>query len=588
MENRLWNLSHIYSDNASFENDLKISKKYLENLEKFRGKLNTASVILDFFKQDTELSKLIERLAVYSFCKKDDDGKDENNVKNYNVVNDFFAKVNEALAFSKIELSKLDTEFLNSLKTDIRFADYDRTIEDIIRYKKHTLPEKQEQIMARISSFSNSDDIFSVLSNLEMNHGSFVDENGKEVQLSPQNYNLLMNNPKAETRRKVMEAYYGEYGKLIQTYASLLSSHIKYKNFLAKEYGFDSVLDMKCYGEEVTSEVMLNNIKNVSAHKDLLQRYFLIKKKILGLDEFYTSDIGTQIFNDDKKLADYDEVVKDISNAFSVLGTDYVQKFNEAVNGGWIDAFPRKNKTSGGYTISTYKVHPYILLNFDGTREWASALAHEFGHAMHSYYSAENQPYPKYEYTLFVAEVVSLLNEILYNRYLINKSTNKQEKMKLLAEFLQLFELNVFDSSMLAEFEIYIHNSLQNGEVLTAEDYCNKFKTLAQSYFGEDVKLCKNYEFGWSRKSHIYRDFYLYKYSMGLCCACSIASNLLNDKTGKVLNNYKEFLKLGGSKDPISALKVAGVDVLTNDIYDMAFGMFRAYLEELENLFNKK
>lgn len=584
MKKGYWDLSHLYKSNADFEKDLKMAEKLEKNIEKFKGKLTESDVILEFFKADADLSQVLEKLAVYAFCKKDDNGKDKQNTKNYEIINNFFAKIGEKLAFSKVELSKLDESFLNGLKVDSRFADFDRTIEDIIRYKKHTLPEKQEQTMSKISAFSSTDDIFRILSNLEMNHGSFIDENGKEIKLSPQNYNLCMNNPNADVRRRVMEAYYGEYGKLIQTYAGLLSSHIKYENFTAKEYGFDSVLDMKCYGEEVDKKVMLENIKNVSARKNLLHRYFEAKRKILGLDEFYTSDIGTQIYNDDKKMEDYDEVVKDIAESLKVLGEDYVQKFNEAVENGWIDAFPRENKTSGGYTISAFGTHPYILLNFDGTREWASALTHEFGHAMHSYYSAENQPFVKSEYTLFVAEIVSLLNEILYNRYLISKTSDKREKMKLLAEFLQLFELNVYDSSMLAEFELFIHEEIDKGESLTAEDYTNKFKQLAESYFGKDVKLCKNYEFGWSRKSHIYRDYYLYKYSLGLCSACTLAENILSDKTGEALAKYRKFLTLGGSMDPVSELKVAGLDVLSDDIYKKAFGMFEEYLNELENL----
>lgn len=586
MKTGLWDLTHLYKNNAEFEKDLKSAKKYLENIKKFKGKLNKSDVILDYFRQDTELSVILEKLVVYAFCKKDDNGKDPQNTKNYEIINNLFSVVNEELAFAKVELSKLDEKFLNKLKLNAEFSDFDRTIEDIIRYKAHTLPEKQEQAMARISAFSNSDDIFKILSNLEMNHGSFVNENGEEIKLSPQNYNLLMNSPSQATRKNVMETYYGEYGKLIQTYAGLLSSHIKYENFVAKEYGFDSVLDMKCYAEEVSKDVMLNNIKNVSSHKKSLQKYFLIKQKILGLKEFYTSDIGTQIYTDDGKLEDYGNVVKDIAESLKVLGDDYVEKFEYAVENGWIDAFTRENKTSGGYTISAYDSHPYILLNFDGTREWASALAHEFGHAMHSYYSAKSQPYAKADYTLFVAEIVSLLNEILYNKYLISKTTEKKEKMKLIAEFLQLFELNVFDSSMLAEFELFIHDEIQKGNSLTAEDYSNKFKSLAESYFGKNVKLCKNYEYGWSRKSHIYRDYYLYKYSLGLCTACALSEDILNDNTGKSLEKYKKFLTLGGSLDPISELKVAGIDILSDEIYDKAFKMFDSYLRDLEYLLN--
>ena len=581
-----WDLSHLYKTNADFLADFELAKKYLKNIVKFKGKLkkNNSDDVLEYFKLDTKMSVILEKLAVYAFCKQDDDGKNNESVKNYSMISDFFSKASEELAFAKTELASLDEKFLKSLILDVRFKDYDRTIEDVIRYKKHTLSEKEEQNLAMISAFNNTDDISSLLSNIEMNHGTIVDEEGKEVKLFPGNYNKFMNSPNAEFRKKVSETYLAEYGKLNQTFASLFTSHVKYQNYLAKCYGFKDVLDMKTYAEEVTPKIMHVNIQNVKKNINLLQEYFTLKKEILKLDKLCSSDIGVSLFNDTFKSISYEQAVADIRESFKVLGEDYVSMFDEAVGSGWIDAFPRENKKSGGYTTGTYNEHPYILLNFDGTMDWASAIAHEFGHAMHSYYSAKNQPYPKYEYTLFVAEVVSLTNEILYNKYLISKTSDKKMKMKLLADFLQLFHLNVYDSSMLAEFELFAHDKLQSGETLTAEDYNNKFVELSREYFGDTIELNDGYKFNWSRKSHIYRDYYLYKYSLGLSCACSISKRLLEPNNKDYLKNYKNFLSLGGSKDPISSLKVAGIDVLDAQIYDDAFSMFKQYLNELKKL----
>ena len=585
-----WDLSHLYKSNDEFLNDFKNLEKYLKNAKKFKNKLNknNADDILAYFKQESQLSLTLEKLAVYAFCKQDDDSKNNENVKNYSMINDICSKVNEELAFSKTELASLSEEFLNSLKTDVRFADYDRVIEDIVRYKKHTLTEKEEQNLAVISSFNNCDDIFKMLSDIEMDHGSFEDEKGKVIKLFPGNYSEHMHSKNPAIRKKVMETYLGKYAELNQTLAGLFTSHVKYKNYLAKCYNFDSVLDMKTYAEEVTPEIMMLNIKSVKSKKALLQEYLKLKKKMLKLDEFLTSDVSVDIVPENHEKITYEQAVKDIRESFKVLGDDYVAVFDEAVNGGWIDAFPRENKRSGGYTISTYAEHPYILLNFDGTFEWASALAHEFGHAMHSYYAAKSQPYSKYEYTLFVAEVVSLTNEILYNKYLLTKTENIEQKIMLLSSFLQLFELNVYDSSMLAEFELFAHDKLQAGESLTAKDYNDKYASLIKEYFGDTVKFTKNYEVNWSRKGHIYRDYYLYKYSLGLSAACSIAKNLLEDKTGEALKKYKEFLRIGGAKDPISSLKVAGVDVLDGKFYDGAFAMFEDYLNQLKVLAKEK
>ena len=581
----VWDLSHLYKTNDEFLKDFAYLEKCLKNLKKFKGKLckNNPDDILAYFQQESEFSLILDRLAVYAFCKQDDDGKNDENVKNYGLISDFCSKVGEELAFSKTELASHDETFLKTLMKDKKFADFDRVIEDIIRFKKHTLSEKEEQNLAVLSSFSNTSDIFSVLSNIEMDHGSFVDEDGKTVKLFPGNYNTHMNAPSAEKRKLVNETYLAEYGKLNQTFSNLFTSHIKYQNYLAKTYGFKSVLDRKTYAEEVSPEIMMVNIKNVKKHINLLQEYFALKKELLKLSEFRSSDIGVSLFTDKFEKISYEQAVADIKESFKVLGDDYVSKFDEAVNNGWIDAFPRETKKSGGYTISAYDVHPYILLNFDGTMDWASAIAHEFGHAMHSFYSAQNQPYSKSDYTLFVAEVVSLTNEILYSHYLIEKTTDKHMKMKLIADFLQLFELNVFDSSMLAEFELFAHDKLQAGETLTAPDYNNKFVELSKEYFG-NITFNKGYEFNWSRKGHIYRDYYLYKYSLGMCCACLISKRLLEDKTGEYLKKYKQFLCLGGSKDPVSSLLVADVDVLSNEIYDGAFKVFEEYLNELKEL----
>lgn len=580
-----WNLTDLYKTNDEFLADFELAKKYLKNAKKFREKLNKndKKTILEYFKLDEEMSVILEKLAVYAFCKQDDDAKNEDNIKNYASTSDFFSKISEELAFVKTELSSLSVEFLTEMKNDKEFKDFDRFLEDIIRQKAHTLSEKEEQNMAIISGFNNTDDIFSVLSNIEMNHGEVEDDDGNMVKLMPGNYGAMMNNADSKKRKLVMETYLAEYGKLNQTLANLFTSHVKYKNYVASAYGFKSVLDMKCYNEEVDPEIMMVNIKNVYSRVDLVQKYFKLKQKILGLEKFSASDISVDLFPEKGKVV-YDDVVKDIYNAFAPLGNDYQEMFQKALEEGWIDAFPRENKTSGGYTTSTYKEHPYILLNFDGTRSWASAIAHEFGHAMHSYYSAQNQPYGKSQYTLFVAEIVSLTNEILYNKYLLSKTDDRKEKMKLLSDFLALFELNVYDSSMLAEFELFAHDSLQNGITLTPADYNNKYIEVCKKYLGDFIHYNKGYEFNWSRKSHIYRDYYLYKYSLGLVCACFASKNILEDKTGEYAAKYKNFLKLGGSLPPIESLKAAEIDVYSTKLYDEAFAMFEEYLINLENL----
>jgi len=586
MLNTEWNLKDLYKSDSEFLKDFELAKKYVKNIEKFRNKLikNDKKLILEFLLEDTKLDMIIEKLAVYAHLKKDIEGKNATANKNYQLVSDFYSELNQKLAFTKTEMAKLDDKFLNELKNDESFKDYDRYIEDILRYKKHTLSEKEESNMAKLSAFNCTDDIFSILSDIEMNHGSFIDENGKSIELTTGNYNSYLKSQDQEIRKRVMEAYLNAYGRLNMTLANLYISHVKYMNYLADSYNFKSVLDMSTYGEEVSSKIMLKNIENVSKNIKYLQEYFEVKKNILKLNKFYTCDIPMELSISVGEKFEFDEAVQCIKESYEKLGEDYISKFDEALKQGWIDVFPRDGKVSGGYTTSTYNEHPYILLNFDGTSYWTSAITHEFGHAMHSYYSAKAQPYEKADYTLFVAEVASLTNEILLNHYMLKKVTDKKSRIKYLTEFIQLFYLNVYNSSMLAEFELYVHESLQKGEPLTSEDLNNKYLEVCKKYFGKKVEFNKNFEYDWSRRSHFYIDYYLYKYSTGLICACDVAHHIIEDESGEYIKKYKKFLSLGGSLDPVKSLKVAGIDILSDKPYDFAFGMFKSYLKELKEL----
>ena len=581
-----WDLSQIYKTNKEFMQDFKKVKVLAEKIEKYKGTLSNRDKenLLSFFKLEDEFMTIFEKLAVYVHCKNDDDGKNPENVKNYALIWDYDSKVSEKISFVKCELSSLDEEFLYKLQKDEKFKDYSRQIESLIREKKHTLDEHDEQMLACVSGFMSSGNIYSSLSDIEMNHGTVTGEDGKEIKLDQSTYSKLLKSKNQDFRKYVMETYLGEYKRLNLTISGLYISNAKHTNFIAKLRKYKSALDMSTYEEQVDSNICKKNIEYVGAKANLLQEYFKTKKEILGLNRFYTSDINADLPFDNKTI-DFNDAVEDIYQAFKPLGEDYQNMFKKALEDGWIDALPRENKASGGYTIHTYLIHPYILLNYDGTNYWKSAIAHEFGHAMHSYYSAKSQPFAKSDYTIFVAEVASLTNEILLSEYMLRKETDKNAKMQIISDFLSLFYLNVYNSSMLAEFEIYAHESLDNGESLTGTDLTNKFAEIFKRYFSDSVEFTENFEYDWERKSHIFRDYYLYKYSTGLISACAIASNILSDKTGEFVKKYKQFLSLGDSLDPVASLKVAGIDIESEKTYEFAFNMFEDYLKNLKNIY---
>ena len=300
METTRWDLTALYPDNKSFLSDLARVKLMLKELQKFRGKLKKGDKVLlkQYLELDTQFSIISEKLAVYARCKYDDDGKNDTNIKNYQMIGDFFSELGQKLAFVSPELVSLDEEFLKTLATEADFADYNRTLEGIIREKKHSLSEQGEALMSSISAFANPDEIYDSLSDIEMDHGTYTDPSGKEIKLTTGNLNSLMKTPVQAERKKIIETYLEKYKQLSQTLSGLYISNVKHTNFAAKQYKFSSALDMSTYGEEVGTEIMLKNIEIVSAHAPLLQKFFRLKKKILNLKEFYTSDINADIIGE--------------------------------------------------------------------------------------------------------------------------------------------------------------------------------------------------------------------------------------------------------------------------------------------------
>ena len=589
-----WDLSQIYANWNEFDLDFKKVKSYLPEYLSLKGKFvnGDKEVLLKYFKLDEKNDPLLEKLAVYARCKKDENAQDVESSRRYMAINDYFAYYCEQVAFVKCELSNLDEDFLTSLLSDPDFNDYSRSINSIIRQKRHIPTERENQLIASMSSFSDYHDTFSTLVDIEMHFDDVEDENGNKISLHNGNYNFLLKNPNQAFRKRVMDTYLEEFNRFKLTISNLYISNVKYKNLIAKLSKFDSVLEMDADGDEITKDIMINNKTYVEKNAKLLQRFFDIKKKYLGLEKFYASDIYAELVSDtesketQEKLR-FEDCIDDIFASYKPLGIDYQLMFKKALDEGWFDVYPDPNKANGGYTISTYLIHPYILLNFDGTEHWKSAITHEFGHAMHSYFSTKAQPYAKSGYTIFIAEVASLTNEVLLSKYLLEKETDRLKKIKIISNFLSLFYLNVFNTSILSEFEYFAHTKISEGVSLSAEDLSNEFLSICKRYFGDSVVINDNFKYDWERKSHIFRDYYVYKYSTGLVSACAIASKILSDKTGEYTNKYLKFLEIGDSASPLESLAVAEIDITKEETYNYAFSIFEEYVKMLEELYEE-
>lgn len=603
-----WDLTGIYPTWEEFDSDFEKIKSLLPEFLELKGQFTNGNKksLLKYFELFEKHDPILEKLAVFARCRKDQNARDSESARKYFAVCDYISIFSEQTAFIKCEISSLDEGFLTSLLSDSDFKNATRFIYSIIREKQHVPTEREEQLMANVSSFSDYHDTFSTLVDIEMHFDDVTDENGEVIKLNNGNYNLYLKSPSQDFRKKVMDTYLEEFQRFKLTISNLYISNVKFKNLVAKLNKFDSMLDMDAHSDEITREIMLNNKAFIEKNAGLLQRFFKIKKKCLGVEKFYASDINAEITlaleeklnrkqndksndNISKKPEQipFEDCVDDILNSYAPLGKDYQEMFKKALAEGWFDVYPDPDKANGGYTISTYLIHPYILLNHDGTDHWKSAITHEFGHAMHSYYSSAAQPYLKSGYTIFIAEVASLTNEVLLSKYMLEKETDKIKKAKIISNFLSLFYLNVFNTSILSEFEYFAHTKIGEGVSLSADDLSNEYLNICKRYFGDSVEINENFKYDWERKSHIFRDYYVYKYATGLISACAIASKILSDKTGEYTKKYRKFLKIGDSASPLDSLAVAEIDITKEETYNYAFSIFEEYVKKLEELYEE-
>ncbi|MCD7729386.1 MAG: oligoendopeptidase F [Clostridia bacterium] len=581
-ENRKWKVDDIYPSDEEWEKSFeKLSSEM--DFSKYAGKLGDKKTLLSFLKANDSFSIRFMQLGMYAHMKHDEDTRVSKYTAYYSKVGSLASDYNAEIAFFEPEMAELDEDYLESLLKDSDFADYDYIIKNIIKSKPHVIPEEQERLVALAGeSLGTFSEIFSMIDSADLPLTE-VTYNGEKTKLTHGLYGIILHSGSREERKEVYDKYYAAYQSLINTLTANYYGSVKSDVFLSKVYKFDSCLEHALFSEDVDKKVYDNLIHSVKSNIKAMHRYIADRKKILGYDELYFYDVYTPLVGDVNVKMDYDEAYAYVIKGLAPLGKEYQDLLKKGYEERWIDVEETEGKKSGAYSIGTYGVHPYVLLNYQQTTNDIFTIAHEMGHSLHTYFSCTHQPYAKSSYKIFVAEVASTVNEVLLLKYMLNDAKDEQLKKYLLNYYLDTIRATLHRQTMFAEFEYEAHAMVERGEPLTTENLCQTYAEIGKEYYGDDIVHDYNISCEWMRIPHLYRAFYVYKYATGITAAINIADRILSEGQSAV-DDYLAFLSGGSSTDPISLLKLAGVDLLSEEPFALAMKEFEDTLNEFEKL----
>ena len=578
-----WNSADIFATPAEWEDTFKKLSKDYKQLAEFQGKLGDRDTLLKFLRLSDEIEKVMEKLYCYAHMCYDEDSQDAEKQARYARVYGLLTEYSTVLSFVSPELSALPDEQLKALIADSDFSDYDVMLSNGLRGKAHILSKDEERLLAGVGAFSEQfHEVFNCLDSGDIKFDK-ITVDGKEVQLGHGTYSMLLQNPDQNVRKLAFETYYKAYIEKINTLAGLYEGSVKADWFYAQAKKFNSTMEQALFAEQVDKAVYDNLIKCMHGSFKPLHKYIALRKKLMGVETLNMYDLYVSIFEDANIACEYEEACELVLKGLSPLGEDYLEVVRHAFANRWIDVHETPTKRSGAYSMGVSGVHPFMLLNYQKTTHDIFTIAHEMGHSMHSYYSEKGQPFAKAGYKIFVAEVASTCNEVLLLKYLLKTETDVKLKKYLLQYYLDMLRTTMYRQAMFAEFEQISHDLVEKGQPLTADVMCQKYLELNKMYYGDAVHHNDEIKYEWARIPHFYRAFYVYKYATGIISAVCIAEKILNEGESAV-KNYKKFLSLGGSMDPVAELKVAGVDLTSEEPFKIVTKSFEDTLAELEKL----
>lgn len=581
----LWNLEDMVPGSEAWEADFARCREQMPALAAFDGRLGEgAAVLAEALETRSCLQQVVERLFVYARMHRDEDNGDAKYQAMADRAYALLVEMESAASFYTPQILALGSTKIQAwLEEEPRLATYRQYFAQVLHMEGHILSPSEERLLAMAGDIMGGPDtIYTMLHDADMTFDPITLSDGRTVEISTGRFIPLLESPDREQREKVFKSYYSSYIDLKNTLAATLTASVKGDVFNAKVRGFESALEASLYGDNVPVGVYHALIEAVHQALPAMYRYMALRKKALGVDELHMYDLYTPIVQDVDMPMTYDEAKDEILKALKPLGEKYIAALTKGLESRWVDVYENKGKASGAYSWGVWGIHPYVLMNYSGTVDSAFTLAHELGHAMHSYLSNENQDYNNADYPLILAEVASTCNEALLMQYLLGKTEDKAQKKFLINYFLEQFRTTVFRQVMFAEFEAIVHKKQEEGEALTCEGYKDIYRELNHLYYGPDMVVDEEIAMEWSRIPHFYRAFYVYKYATGFSTAIALSQLVLSGEEGR--DRYLKFLSSGGSKFPLDILRDAGIDLTQPETVAGALSLFTDLVGQMEEL----
>ena len=583
-----WDFESIYPSMDAFKADLAAAEKMSAALAQYQKTMTRSGAdLFAALEARTSLYRKIGVLYEYAGRHFDTDSR-QNEWQSWSGKVMDLARRTEAIAFFYTPcLLRIDEETMTRFYAECPELDsYRPVLDDVFRRRPHTLSDAEEKVLAQVSQYEGTHNgIFDILADSDMRFGKLVDEDGQRKELTANTFIHYMQSRDRAVRRRAFTLYYKQFEQFRNTLSTIYNGYVKEMTTKARIRHFKNSLEASVFEDNVPSSIYLNLVKTVGENLEPLYRYYDIKRELLGVDQLHMYDLYPALIPAVERTYTYDEAVEEVLKTVEVFGKEYHDTLAYGLSHNWVDVYPNRGKHGGAYSGGCYDTQPLILLNFCGSTDDVSTLAHEAGHSMHSYFSRKSNPPQTADYTIFVAEVASTVNELLLSRRRLRESTSKEEKLAVLDALMDLYKGTLYRQTMFAAFEARTHALCEKGEPLTADLLCREYYKLVKKYFGPRVKVDRQIKFEWMRVPHFYYNFYVYKYATCISAASAIVRHI-EAEGDAYISRYLDFLRCGGSKTPLDSLKVAGVDLTQPSVVEDAIAIFTETVDEFEKIYH--
>ncbi|MDF1544843.1 MAG: oligoendopeptidase F [bacterium] len=581
-----WKVEDIYPSIEAWEADFEFVKGQLGSFEPFKGHLGDApEMLLGCLKLSDSVDIVTSNLYVYAYLKLDEDNSSGEYQELTGRISALNSQLVEATSFMQPEMISLGKEKLMSfLNQNQGLQVYRFSIEDQLRRQEHILSPEEESILALAGpAASASAATFNMIDNADHKLGKVLDSDGNVVEMTPGRYYRILEGTDRDLRRRANDTAQISWKKYVNSLSSTLDGSLQRDLFYSKARGYDDCLSMSLDANNIPTSVVYNLVETVSRNLAPLHKLMSLRKKVLGVDTLFTYDMSVSLVADFEIEYEYDVAKKMLLEGLEPLGEKYLTDLEVGLNSGWVDVYENDGKGSGAYSWGTYTSHPYILMNYNNTLDAVFTLAHEFGHAMNSFYTNSVETYPYHGHSLFTAEVASTCNEAILMKYLLSQTESKEEKMVLLNHYIRQISGTFFTQVMFTEFELAIHKQIESGGATSADWFRKTYRDIYQKFYGPDLVIGENNDMGGMKISHFYRQYYVYQYATSYAAAQAISQKILEgDKNS--LEGYMTFLETGSSMYPIDILKAAGVDMTSPEPVERTIALFSELVDEMEVL----